>query len=924
MSFELHRFGKHVAVLAGEEALELKSEQVRFAWEIPEAWPSEVSETAPGRRLAFEVAMALEMALAERTDGKIEIPFANFHKLDEEEFRFHRSFSLPSPFLLQIGRNGVVGRPDFQYQLQFVLGNQAIPIEVAGPYLRRSSTGECFHLDGTQYALVSALRRFNALPPNERTPQTSWLAFADVKRLSRDVNASLDQWLASNDVIVPSSIGLDLYEEMDGSLSFVPTSPDLDKSEFRTVFQQSREAHDLYTVQRGGRERVRVVLTERQKAVLERMKRVQRVRGPLRETLERDPLQVFDGIAGDVELPESYGERVIGIGTFQYDPVPKAASDESSMADLWSAATSSEDTESRDREPKERQTFKTLLIRTNQDEVSEEYIDQAERASRNQVDWEFVAPQTLGKWCNLDPHQREGVGWLQRCTRIADRRGVLLADDMGLGKTLQLLTFMAWAIESGLFPELSKARPPYRPILITAPLILLENQTWEEEMKKFFEEKGNIFLPVLPLYGPALRSFRRNDLSGREGALGQPILDLDRIRQHRVVITNYEALRDYEFSFAYHPEGKSLWSMVVSDEAQEYKTPNSRISHAMKKMDPPFRVACTGTPVETRLLDLWNIFDAVQPGLLGAANDFVRRYESDGTTAAIEHLKHKLLYQQPNAFMLRRGKDEVLKLPEKTVERLFCAMSAEEIAAHRALAQGMTAAGAKKQKLTLLHDFARLYQHPALLEASGWEEHSPAMLRSSSSKLRAIVELLQRIQAKGEKALIFARHKDSQRMLASVLSDEFGFPVRILNGDTPTSASSRNGAAQTRKLLLDEFKNRLGFSVIVLSPFVAGVGLTIVEANHVIHYGRWWNPALEAQATDRAYRRGQQLPVKVYLPILHDPTNQIPVSFDQLVDGLMTRRELLAQNILAKEGFKPVTVSEETAGDEMIASLSQQ
>jgi hypothetical protein len=921
VSFELHRFSKSVEIVAGDSALQLVPLGLPFQWEIPETWLAEVRESALGRRLASEVAMTLEMGLSRIVEGNVEIPYANFHSLDEEEFRLHRSFSTPSPFLLQIGRTGVIGRPDFRYKLRFLLGSQDVPIDVCGPFLMRPSSRERYHLDGMQYELVSALQRFNNLPANERTPQSSWLAFADVKRLSLDVNASLDTWLASNDVVVPSSIGLDFYEEMDGSLSFVPTSPDLDKVEFRTVFQQSREAHDLYTVQRAGKERVRVVLTDRQKAVLQRMKQVQRVKGPRREILERDPLQVFDGIAGDVELPDSYSDRVIGIGTFQYEAVPKLPTDESSLAELWGEASPSESIGLTNRDSKEQQALKTLLIHTNQEEVVDQYVEQAAHATEDPLAWKYVAPRALGEMCALDPHQRDGVAWLQRCTRISTRRGVLMADDMGLGKTLQILTFIAWAIESGLFPELSNDRPPYRPVLITAPLILLENQTWEEEMKKFFDDKGRIFLPILPLYGPALRSFRRKDLSGTEGTLGQPILDLDRIRQHRVVITNYEAVRDYEFSFAYHPEGKSLWSMVISDEAQEYKTPNSRISHAMKKMDPPFRVACTGTPVETRLLDLWNIFDTLQPGLLGAANDFVRRYEAPEATSAIEQLKHKILYQQPNTFMLRRSKDEVLKLPIKSVKRLLCAMSLDEIAAHQALSKGMSIAGAKKQKLSLLHDFARLYQHPALLGTSG-DDESPAALRASSSKLRAVLDLLQSIKASGEKALIFARHKDSQRLLASVLSDEFGFPVRILNGDTPTSASSRNGGALTRRLLLEEFKKREGFSVIVLSPFVAGVGLTIVEANHVIHYGRWWNPALEAQATDRAYRRGQERPVTVYLPILHDPTKQVPDSFDQLLDRLMTRREELAQSVMVKEGFRSGAVSEESAGDEIIASLS--
>ncbi|SEG46670.1 Helicase conserved C-terminal domain-containing protein [Bryocella elongata] len=921
MTIDLRVFNGTVRISAAEDALLVTHRGTSFPWEISEAWPAVVRESATGRRLVFDVQLALEMGLGDVLGGDFVVPYTNFESLEREELKLHRLFTNPSPFLLRIGRRGVLGRPDFHYEISFLLGGAPIPLDIAGPYLRRVATGECFHLDSAQYALVRALRQFNSLPAEERSPQASWLAFADVKRLSNEVNVSLDTWLASNDVIVPSSIGLDFYEETDGSLSFVPTSPSLDGATFRTLFQQSRDAHGLYTVQRSGGERVRVVLTDGQKEILRRMKRVQRVRGPLRESLERDPLQVFDGIAGDVTLPDSYSARVIGIGAFQYEPVPRAPNDDSSLAALWGSDGGPQGGESEEGSPESSSPRKTLLIRTNQDEVDDEYVGEAARAAAGLDGWEFVSPNALGTDCRLDAHQRDGVGWLQRCSQISDRRGVLLADDMGLGKTLQILTFIAWVIESGMFPELSRPRPPYRPILITAPLILLENQTWEDEMKRFFREQGNIFLPVLPLYGAALRSFRRKDLAGTEGVLGQPILDLDRIRQHRVVITNYEALRDYEFSFAYHPEGQSLWSMVISDEAQEYKTPNSRISHAMKKLDPPFRVACTGTPVETRLLDLWNIFDAAQPGLLGSAREFVQRFETPVGASGVSALKKALLYQRPSAFMLRRNKQEVLDLPEKTVERLLCPMSPEEIEAHKTLSEGMTSAGAKKQKLTLLNDFARLYQHPALLRSSGDDQTSSA-LRASSSKLRGVVDLLHRIREKGEKVLIFARHKDAQRMLASVLSDEFDLPVRILNGDTPTSSSARNGATQTRRLLLNEFKQRTGFSVIVLSPFVAGVGLTIVEANHVIHYGRWWNPALESQATDRAYRRGQQRPVSVYLPILYDPSGQIRDSFDELLDRLMTRREELARATLAKEGFTPVADSEDNTGEQLIASLS--
>lgn len=762
-------------------------------------------------------------------------------------------------------------------------------------------------------------------PPAARNPQASWLAFADVKRLSGEVNASLDRWLESNDVIVPSSIGVDFYEERDGSLSFVPTSGSLDAEEFRTVFQRNADAHGFYTIQRGGSERVRVVLDDRQKAVLDRMKRVQGVKGPRKAELIRDPLQVFDGIAGDVELPQSYSDRVIGIGEFAYAAVPKPAGDESSLSELWGSSSSSADRDDERRQPsvdeEDKNKKKTLLIKTNEDEVDSSYLDQSRQARGTEDSWTFRSPDALSPSCQLKRHQQQGVEWLQRCSQIQGRTGVLLADDMGVGKTLQLLTFLAWCIESGRYPELSKPRPPYRPILITAPLILLETQSWEREMKRFFAEQGNIFLPVLPLYGPELRAYRRKDLSGTEGDLGKPLLDIDRIRQHRVVITNYEALRDYEFSFAYHPGGESLWSVVVSDEAQEFKTPNSRISHAIKKLQPSFRVACTGTPVENRLLDLWNIFDAVQPGLLGSAQEFVRRYENSSEDGgSIGQLKESLLYERPNAFMLRRSKEEVLELPGKQIHRVECTMSAEEIGRHKDLAGGLGEAGRKSQRLDVLHRFARLYQHPLLSSSSG-DEFSTAELKGASSKLRKVLEILHNIRVAGEKAIVFARHKDVQRMLARVIADEFGIPIRILNGDAPKISSTRRDGMATRGHMLDEFRKRPGFNVIILSPFVAGVGLTIVEANHVIHYGRWWNPAVEAQATDRAYRVGQVKPVHVYLPILCDKTGQVPRTFDQLLDGLMIRREDLAKDTLAKDGLRPVKSDEDGAGMEIAREL---
>jgi len=153
------------------------------------------------------------------------------------------------------------------------------------------------------------------------------------------------------------------------------------------------------------------------------------------------------------------------------------------------------------------------------------------------------------------------------------------------------------------------------------------------------------------------------------------------------------------------------------------------------------------------------------------------------------------------------------------------------------------------------------------------------------------------------------------------LSDEFRKPVRVVNGDTPRAGSLRKSGVETRSGILKDFRESQGFDVIVLSPFVAGVGLTIVEANHVIHYGRWWNPAVEAQATDRAYRLGQLKEVHVYLPILEDRTGRVARTFDLLLDELLEGRKALAQGALQRDDFLRPKESEEESGLQVFSGL---
>jgi SNF2 family DNA or RNA helicase len=926
MNIVLASLGNTIEVVADDRSLLIAS-KMPINWEEPEKWPSKVISSRLGKQVSYEVGMLLEMSLAAIEDGQVLIPYECFPEIVAQEFGITTAFTEPSPFLLKIDRTSDVGRPDFRYKYQFILGEGPVPLERAGFYVRRAATGKQYHLDPQMYELLAAMDEFNGLPREQKTQQAGWLNFAKVKGLSRELKAILDATLQKNEVIVPSSLGLDMYEDESGALSFVPKCPDLDDTKFRTVFVRNDAAQGLYTLDGAGQEKTRIVLTDRQLEVLRRMKRVRRVTGSVKDSVKEDPRSIFDGIIDDIDLP--YGDRVTGIGEFEFTPTPSLSNRENGMGQLWGADPENEHVDKVDGESTEaiaegeKPVKKTLLIDTHDEEVRVEYLAESEQARHASQPMPFTRPSALRPEVSLKQHQEEGVQWLQNCLRIEGRKGVLLADDMGVGKTLQILSFLAWIVESGFFPELSKPHPPYRPILIIAPLILLETATWEKEIQKFFFDQGNIFGYPLPLYGPELKGYWRKDAEGRENVVGQPILNIDRIRRNKVVLTTYETIRDYEFSFAYCPDGESLWSVVVTDEAQEYKTPNSKISHAIKTLSPPFRIACTGTPVENRLLDLWNLFDFVQPGLLGSAKAFNKQYEEvgeDERVGRLEELRQTLLYEQHHAFLLRRSKDEVLELPAKAERKVNCVMSPVEVAQHLKLAQNISDDAPQKGRLGLLHRFSRFYQHPCLVDGTG-DDLSSSELKAMSSKLREVIEILKVVRAKREKAIIFARHKDVQRMLSRVLTEEFSQPVRIINGDTPRSMQKLG--SQSRDKILTEFRAADGFQAIVLSPFVAGVGLTITEANHVIHYGRWWNPAVEAQATDRVYRLGQDKPVHVYLPILSDPSGQVSRSFDQLLDELMDRKKQLALGTLKKNEFLTPQSDEDELGFEVFDGLRQ-
>lgn len=565
---------------------------------------------------------------------------------------------------------------------------------------------------------------------------------------------------------------------------------------------------------------------------------------------------------------------------------------------------------------------KYLLIYTDEEDLKPWDLEAARDSTLAAAAVQFRRPDSLHPDVRLKEHQEAGVWWLQRCMHLQPhgRRGALLADDMGLGKTLQVLTYLAWAIEQGHIRTLGGDidSPPWRPILVVAPLILVEDGAWEKEMQRFFKQSGATFDPICILHGRNLDRFRASSTRGKETLLGCPSLDAIKLMQHRMIITNYETVKNYQHSFAQTVDGTPMWSILVTDEAQEFKTPSTKISHAIKALEPDFHIACTGTPVENRLLDIWNIFDAIQPALLGTAKEFTSTYEElsglTGTDEAVSRLKDRLLFGKANAFLLRRDKRQVLDLLPKREVRILCDMSAEEVESHTSLVAQLRSHSGGAHHLEILHRLSKLYQHPALLR-DGWAGESVSQLMGESAKLRLVVEELHRIRQKREKALIFARFVTVQQMLAHVLSQEFGLNVKIINGETARGQSEKSSgttlrAKETRSRLLSDFKAKPGFNILILSPFVAGVGLNITEANHVFHYGRWWNPAVEAQATDRAYRIGQEKEVSVYFPILRDAQGRLNASFDESLDQLLQRKSSLARDFLHPQDAEELNAQE--------------
>jgi len=461
----------------------------------------------------------------------------------------------------------------------------------------------------------------------------------------------------------------------------------------------------------------------------------------------------------------------------------------------------------------------------------------------------------------LRSYQLAGLNWLWLCSQLGV--GACLADDMGLGKTIQVLAALL---------RHRQQSPDAPPSLLVVPASLIGN--WQAEAGRF--------APDLELLIAHPSETPKADL---EKLAKNPVL---RLRGIHLVITTYSMVSRLEWL------AKPDWSWVILDEAQAIKNPGTSQTRAVKKLGGATRVALTGTPVENRLGDPWSLFDFINPGLLGTAtrfNSFAKSLESR------EHARYAPLRQLVSPYILRRMKTDpgiAPDLPDKTEMQVFCGLAKPQAVLYQqavtALGEALKAGksdGIQRRGLVLaaLMRFKQICNHPSQVTGDG--SYVPA----SSGKFGRLATLCSEIASRGEKALIFTQFRELCDPLADFLAGVFGRDGLVLHGGT---------AVGKRRELVNDFQREDGPPFFILSIKAGGTGLNLTAASHVIHFDRWWNPAVENQATDRAFRIGQKRNVLVHKFVTRG-------TIEEKIDALIRDKQQMANEILEGDAGAALT-----------------
>ena len=458
----------------------------------------------------------------------------------------------------------------------------------------------------------------------------------------------------------------------------------------------------------------------------------------------------------------------------------------------------------------------------------------------------------------LRPYQQVGVQWLYLLAELGI--GACLADDMGLGKTIQVLAL--------LLVLHRQSNGNRQPSLLVAPASLLAN--WASEIERFAPSLKAIIAHPSEIPANDLRTMAPEQLH-----------DLD------LVITSYGSL--LRIPWITHIS----WNLLVLDEAQAIKNPSAKQTHTAKKLKARARFALTGTPIENRLGDLWSIFDFINPGLLGSAKEFTTFTKR---LADRPHNPYRPLRELVRPYILRRLKTDktvIADLPDKTEVKAFCHLSRRQAALYQQAVEELTqqlekVEGIQRKGLVLssLMRFKQICNHPSQWLGDGaWSPEDGGKW----ARLRDIAEV---IAAKQEKVLIFTQFREVTAPLATFLSSIFGRSGLVLHGETQV---------KQRQELVRRFQEDEAVGFFVLSLKAGGAGLNLTAASHVVHFDRWWNPAVENQATDRAFRIGQTKNVLVHKFVCRG-------TVEEKIDKLIESKQQLSKDLL--EGSADLLLTE--------------
>lgn len=862
------------------------------------------------------------------------------------------------PYQISIKCKGDMGHNDFRYIVTYQRFDSDIIVnpKITGSLISITDD-EQYLFNTAQYHIIQTITNCNKkvklITDRKDILNFNLEEFSKLKRYAAEVEAVLDSYLKKQQVVVPDKLSIKLIANADGSYLVEPLLLEKENdsyheisanNDFCTAFNRQRTISNMYR----DRNNTRYVIKDDVQKALDKIKQYHHINKDTFERIRLQPKEIFSEKAFEFNISD-YSSRIESIGEFKQKSLPyfnlsenKWLPEEGTVTDFEginestlkvtsenvtalyakiheaqnnnqnyisyegeryqitpilvrqvndvymntfmevgdeqsdkSDITDSFDDNDKNSDENTKDRIKSLLIYDNIEKLEYRSEERSQSIQGSLTTSEYF--KGLRESIHLYEHQRAGIRWIWEQWKNG-YNGVLLADDMGLGKTMQAYTFIASLKTMAKNNSMNS-------VLVVAPVSLLKN--WQDEFQKFVNP--GLFDGIVALYGDEISHYRSGDF-----------IDFSSLERNALVLTTYETLKNYQLSF-----GRINWSVMVLDEAQKIKNPMISTTSAVKAMKYDFAIALTGTPVENSWIDLWSIMDFIVPGKLESLKEFIISYvqplkTNKGNLQQVKALGERLQNNLYPVFLRRLKKDYLPELPKKEVHKLLVSMPSLQSNAYERVISNARGKGTSKiakgralQVLAQLRDIS-LCPYLSCYSLSAFYNMGSDKIISLSGRLMKTFEILQEIQARNEKVLLFVTSRKLQQIIKYVIEQQFHIPV----------ATPINGAlvSERRQQIVDEFNISEGFHVLILSVEAGGVGFNITSANNVIHLSRSWNPAKEDQATDRVYRIGQKKNVNVYIPITYDARLGRGASFDEKLDELLEYKRNLSDSVLYPTG----------------------